>query len=266
MPPGVDPTFEVRTYLGSDAVPDGRRRPRAAPPSLPRTFLETTCGSTRWRTGRRGIVFRRSTPTGSPSSWVPGWVWGCRTSGRGWGSGPTPDAPSHTRPLAAGRVRSRLLLRAGPVIERPSGLEEWLTCRWGLHTRFAGATRYLTNEHEVWPLHRAEMLALDDGLVAAAGLGGVAARPPDSVLESRACGPPSGLPEPPRASAGDTPGHANRSYRRSTCVILWRAAWVDAATGNDRTEWTWASSGDEPPAPDVTRLGCGRGSCWCRSG
>jgi uncharacterized protein YqjF (DUF2071 family) len=76
------------------------------------------------------------------------------------------------------------VLRPGPAIDRPTELELWLSGRWGLHNRFAGGTRYLTNEHEPWPLHRAEVMSLDDGLVAAAGFPDVAVRPPDSVLWS----------------------------------------------------------------------------------
>jgi uncharacterized protein YqjF (DUF2071 family) len=76
------------------------------------------------------------------------------------------------------------VLRPGAPIGRPTELDLWLTGRWGLHNRFAGSTRYLTNEHEPWPLHRAEVLSLDDGLLDAAGFPDVAERPPDSVLWS----------------------------------------------------------------------------------
>ena len=43
-----------------------------------------------------------------------------------------------------------------------------------------------------------EALALDDGLVAAAGLSDVAARPPDSVLWSPGVRAAFGVPEPAR--------------------------------------------------------------------
>ena len=42
----------------------------------------------------------------------------------------------------------------------------------------------MPNEHEPWPLRRATLVSLDDELVAAGGLPGVASRPPDSVLYS----------------------------------------------------------------------------------
>ena len=80
------------------------------------------------------------------------------------------------------RARSLMRIRAGEPIAEPSGLERFLTCRWGLHTRAWGRTVHLPNEHPSWPLHRAELLELDDTLIAAAGLpvGG----PPASVLWS----------------------------------------------------------------------------------
>jgi uncharacterized protein len=65
---------------------------------------------------------------------------------------------------------SRLSVRVGAQIERPGPLEDFLTARWGLHNRWYGRTRYLPNVHPAWPLHAAELLDLDDGLVAAAGL------------------------------------------------------------------------------------------------
>jgi uncharacterized protein YqjF (DUF2071 family) len=77
----------------------------------------------------------------------------------------------------------RVVARPGNPIE-PDPLADFLTARWGMFTRVRGRTRYLPNEHEPWPLQRAELLELDDELVAAAGLPGVTARAPDSVLFS----------------------------------------------------------------------------------
>ena len=53
----------------------------------------------------------------------------------------------------------------------PTPLEIWLTARWGAHTRNAGRTWWMPNEHGTWPLRSAEILELDDDLVAAAGIG-----------------------------------------------------------------------------------------------
>ncbi|WP_306214935.1 YqjF family protein [Actinoplanes sp. RD1] len=74
-------------------------------------------------------------------------------------------------------------VRVGAPLPDPSALEHFLTARWGLHTRAWGRTVHLPNEHPRWPLHRAELVDLRDGLVEAAGLP-APVRPPDSVLYS----------------------------------------------------------------------------------
>ena len=73
-------------------------------------------------------------------------------------------------PRDQGCPASRLSVHIGRRIERPGPLEDFLTARWGLHNHGYGTTRYLPNVHPVWPLHSAEVLDLDDDLVAAAGL------------------------------------------------------------------------------------------------
>ncbi|MBY8870268.1 DUF2071 domain-containing protein [Micromonospora sp. PLK6-60] len=78
---------------------------------------------------------------------------------------------------------SRMEVRVGTPLADPSPLEHFLTARWGLHTRAYGRTLHLPNWHPRWPLHRAELLHLDDELVAAAGLPAPAG-PPVSVLYS----------------------------------------------------------------------------------
>ena len=49
-------------------------------------------------------------------------------------------------------------------------LEVWLTARWGAHTRKAGRTWWVPNEHDAWPLQAAEIVELHDELVDAAGV------------------------------------------------------------------------------------------------
>lgn len=66
-------------------------------------------------------------------------------------------------------LTSRLRVRVGDPVE-PSTLEQWLTARWGAHSRIAGRTRWVPNFHGPWPLHRAEVLELRDDLLAAAGV------------------------------------------------------------------------------------------------
>ena len=63
-------------------------------------------------------------------------------------------------------------------------LADFLTARWGLHTRRFGRTFFLPNNHERWPLVTADLLSLDDDLLATAGLPGLSTVPPDSVLFS----------------------------------------------------------------------------------
>ena len=78
---------------------------------------------------------------------------------------------------------SRLTVRAGAAVTEPTELERFVTARWGLHLSGRGGTAYWPNEHAEWPLHRAELVHLDDGLVAATGLPRPAG-PPSSVLWS----------------------------------------------------------------------------------
>jgi len=85
------------------------------------------------------------------------------------------------RPGAA--ATSRIALRPGAPVE-PGELEHFLTARWGLHVAHLGRTWFVPNEHPAWPLRRAEVVELDDGLRASVGLGRVTARPPDHVLFS----------------------------------------------------------------------------------
>ncbi len=64
---------------------------------------------------------------------------------------------------------SSVTVRVGAGVE-PTPLEVWLTARWGAHTRVAGRTWWMPNEHATWRFRSAEVLDLDDELVAAAGV------------------------------------------------------------------------------------------------
>jgi hypothetical protein len=90
---------------------------------------------------------------------------------------------------------SRLVLRVGSSVVSDDPLADFLTARWGLHTRRLGRTLYLPNTHEAWPLLTAEVLELSDELLAVAGLPGRAARSPDSVLFSRGVRTQFGAPQ-----------------------------------------------------------------------
>lgn len=95
-----------------------------------------------------------------------------------------------SRRAGSPRASTEFSVRPAERLAEPTALDDFLTARWGMHVRrFDGGgrnplarTRYWPNEHESWPLQRAELVSLDDGLVAASGLPGVADSPPDSVL------------------------------------------------------------------------------------
>lgn len=90
-------------------------------------------------------------------------------------------------------IQSRIVIRTGEVLHAfttgrrdetrgsTEDLAAFLTARWGLHTSVFGRTLYVPNQHEPWTLRAAEVLLLDDGLLAAAGFGELAGRPPDHV-------------------------------------------------------------------------------------
>ena len=137
--------------------------------------------------GRRGVLFRSLeasrvlTVLGARTVMNVPYQWARMSIRR------SEDAP----PSTTDRPGSRAIGRRRGSSSRPSSeavvddpLADFLTARWGMHTVLRGRTRFVPNEHEPWPLRRASLVALDDELVAAGGLPGVASRPPDSVLYS----------------------------------------------------------------------------------
>lgn len=66
-------------------------------------------------------------------------------------------------------LRSHLSVVVGEAVD-PTPLEVWLTARWGAHTRKAGRTWWIPNEHKPWSLHTAEIVELDDELLPASGV------------------------------------------------------------------------------------------------
>ena len=64
-------------------------------------------------------------------------------------------------------LRNHVEVVVGQQVE-PTPLEVWLTARWGAHTRKAGRTWWVPNEHDPWPLHAAELVDLDTDLLRAA--------------------------------------------------------------------------------------------------
>ncbi|MDG4764021.1 DUF2071 domain-containing protein [Solwaraspora sp. WMMD406] len=136
--------------------------------------------------GRRGVVFRsldaaRLLPVlvARASLRLP-YLWSWMRLDR---DGDTRTYRSRRRWPGPSGAPTRIAVRVGSPIAEPTALEHFLTARWGLHTRFHGRTHYLPNVHPRWPLHRAELLDLDDGLITAAGLPAPDG-PPISVLYS----------------------------------------------------------------------------------
>ncbi|WP_421845529.1 YqjF family protein [Mycobacterium sp.] len=66
-------------------------------------------------------------------------------------------------------VHCRLTITVGDAVE-PTPLEIWLTARWGAHTRKAGRTWWVPNEHGPWSLCAAEVADLDSDLLDASGV------------------------------------------------------------------------------------------------
>ncbi|KGJ71851.1 hypothetical protein GY21_19380 [Cryobacterium roopkundense] len=90
---------------------------------------------------------------------------------------------SSRRHLAAA-AHSEIVVRPRTDALVGDPLAEFLTARWALFTRVRGRTVRLRNHHEMWALYRADLVRLDDTLLAVAGFPGLSDRPPDSVLYS----------------------------------------------------------------------------------
>lgn len=85
---------------------------------------------------------------------------------------PTPDTVEYatTRRWPHGGATSRVRIGIGEPVERPDGLEQFVTARWALASDLLGSGMWADVDHAPWPLHRAELLHCDDWLMAAAGL------------------------------------------------------------------------------------------------
>ncbi len=188
MPPGVRPdTLDGVTYVGLipfRMVGAGVARG----PGVPwlGSFLETNVRLYSVdETGRRGIVFlsldtdRAAVVAGARAAFALPYRW-ARMRYAVSGDVHTYDARLRRR---GHRPGSHIVVRAG---QRRAGtdLDDFVSSRWGLHVRAWGRTVYVPNHHEAWPVHDAELLELDDGLMASVGLPQLAARPPDHVAFS----------------------------------------------------------------------------------
>lgn len=137
--------------------------------------------------GRRGVVFRTleasrlAVVLGARAAFALPYTWARM---RVVESGGVITYSSRRRWPGPRTAGTRVVVRPGEPLPPGDPLAAFLTARYGLHTRIGGRLVHVPNSHEPWPLHAAEVLDLDDGLLAAAGLPGLAGRPPDSVLVS----------------------------------------------------------------------------------
>ena len=185
MPPGVRPdTLDGVTYVGLipfRMVGAGVARG----PGVPwfGTFLETNVRLYSVDdTGRRGIVFlsldadRSAVVVGARAAFGLPYRW-ARMRYDATGDVHTYDA----RLRVPGRgAESHVVVRAG-ARRQSTELDDFVSARWGLHVRWWGRTLYVPNRHEVWPVHDAEVLTLEDQLLASVGFPELAARAPDHV-------------------------------------------------------------------------------------
>jgi uncharacterized protein YqjF (DUF2071 family) len=158
--------------------------------------------------GRRGVVFRsmdasRLIPVvmGRVGFRLP-YLWSRMSVRR---AGDTVTYSSSRRWPGPRGARSLITVRTGEPIGEPTGLEHFLTARWGMHNAFFGGPEplaYLPNDHPRWPLYRAELLTCEQDLVTAAGLP-APTDAPVSVLYSP--GVPVRLGRPARPAGIPTP-------------------------------------------------------------
>ncbi|MEE1758088.1 YqjF family protein [Streptomyces sp. SP18BB07] len=212
LPPGTVPdTLDGVTYVGLVAFrmhKVGWLRLPGVPylGSFPETNVRLYSVD---RDGRRGVVFRsldasRLLPVvvGRLGFRMP-YVWArMDIASRGGHVGDLVTYTSSRRWPGPRGARSRIVVRVGERIDEPTGLEHFLTARWGMHGAFFGRSVFLPNAHPRWPLHRAELMTCEEDLVAAAGLSAPAG-PPVSVLYSP--GVPARFGRPARPAGIPTP-------------------------------------------------------------
>jgi len=134
--------------------------------------------------GRRAVVFRSLEAASLPAVLAARTLFSLpyrwsRTAQRRIG-----EARSYRSRRIHGPGRCAIDVEVDPSRTVADPLAEFLTARWALHQRRGGRTILLPNAHEPWTLHPARPLRIADDLVAAAGLPGIASRPPDSTLFS----------------------------------------------------------------------------------
>ncbi|GAA2021697.1 YqjF family protein [Agromyces tropicus] len=195
LPPGTRPdVIGGDTWVGliPFVLADTRFPPLPAMPRLG-TFVEVNVRLySRDERGRHGVVFRtleagRLLPVlAARAGWGLPYHWARSSVTRRVDAGGLElDFRSRRHGLGGPSTRIRARLGAPVPPDAPDAeLVGFLTARWGYHERHLGRTWWARNTHEPWPLQRAELLELDDELLAASGFPDLAGRAPDSVLAS----------------------------------------------------------------------------------
>ena len=221
LPPGTEPdVHEGATYVG--LIPF--RMQRIGVLGAPGTPYLGSFAETNVRLysvdeqGRRGVVFRsleadRLLPV-LAARWAARLPY-CWSRMRIERAGDVIAYTSRRRWPGPRGARADVVVRVGGRRSDVDPLARFLTARWGLHRPGRHGPVYWPNEHDEWPLHEAELLGLDESLLAAAGLDPVEG-PPDSVLFSPGggarFGPPLPAVKPVPAPSGR--GRSPRGRRR----------------------------------------------------
>jgi hypothetical protein len=177
--------FEGQAYVGLVLFAMQAVRPRWAPFAL--DFLETNVRTYVHRDGRDPGVYFLSLDA---ASWLA-----VRAARAGWGLPyfharmsleRTGDGGAGTRieyaterrsaPRSAARARWRVGAELGPSL--PGSLQHFLVERYLLHLERGGRLQTGQVHHAPYPVHGAELIALDESLIAAAGLPAPAGPPP----------------------------------------------------------------------------------------
>ena len=164
--PARDAACRFRTSETSARPTSGSTRSmaRAATASSSARWMRSGWPRCCWPDGASGLPYAWS----KMSAVHAGDLWRYRTSRR-W---PRAD------------LGSEITVRVGDPVE-PTDLEVWLTSRWGLHTRVAGRTVWVPNQHGPWPL-RVRRIDRDAGRSGCrSGRSGRRAHAPAAVLAGR---------------------------------------------------------------------------------
>lgn len=128
--------------------------------------------------GRRGVGYRSIDTQHAPA------VVAARLIGLPYvwaraGSRIRPDDVAHRTARRGGGAGSAVRVAVGPGTVEPDAALRFLDDRWGVHTGRRGRTSWWRRAHDPWTYREHEDVRLDDQLLAAAGLPGLAARPAD---------------------------------------------------------------------------------------